>query len=532
MVTHDLAYADLIFDGYVAPSFLQVKGAKDVGVEFFSLSKSYSMPGWRVGFAVGNQKMIAALTRLKSYFDYGVFQPIQIASIIALNEENACVAGDHRGIPEKKGRPLPGPHAVRVARARAEGDHVRLGADPRTVRAMGSVEFSKLLLQEAKVASSPGIGFGEYGEGYVRFALIENEHRIKQAVKGIRSALAEKKAMIRVGIIGLGTVGRGTYRILREHRALIAQKTGLDIALAGAAEIDAERRKRPCRRRTPAFFAARSELIDDPAIDIIVELIGGTGYAFDLITAALRKGKWVVTANKALLAEKGNEIFDLAAEDGCEIGFEASVCGGIPVIRAIRDGLVGNRIDYLLGILNGTSNYILTQDERRRRLFRPSPRGRAAGRFCGKRPDPRRRGPRRRPQALHTGASRLRLPPFHGRYRKGRHLRDRTHRHRLREGAGLQDQAAGGRERRRRGNRGEGDAGNAARNAPHEQRKRRLQRGLCPGRPGRPQPVLREGRRSGPDGQRGGERYCRYGGKDKRAARQAGHALLGREKEG
>jgi homoserine dehydrogenase len=166
--------------------------------------------------------------------------------------------------------------------------------------------------------------------------------------------------MIRVGIIGLGTVGRGTYRILREHRPLIAQKTGLDIVLAGAAEIDAERRK-GLGEDDPRFFRSASELIEDPEIDIIVELIGGTGYAFDLITTALRKGKWVVTANKALLAEKGDEIFDLAAETGCEIGFEASVCGGIPVIRAIRDGLVGNRIHYLLGILNGTSNYILSK---------------------------------------------------------------------------------------------------------------------------------------------------------------------------
>ncbi len=166
--------------------------------------------------------------------------------------------------------------------------------------------------------------------------------------------------MTRVGIIGLGTVGRGTYRILREHRSLISQKTGLDVVLAGAAEIDAERRE-GFQEADPRFFRSAVELVDDPAIDIIVELVGGTGYAFDLIAAALKKGKWVVTANKALLAEKGNELFDLAEKAGCEIGFEASVCGGIPVIRAIRDGLVGNRISYLLGILNGTSNYILSK---------------------------------------------------------------------------------------------------------------------------------------------------------------------------
>ena len=319
--------------------------------------------------------------------------------------------------------------------------------------------------------------------------------------------------MIRVGIIGLGTVGRGTYRILREHRALIAQKTGLDIALAGAAEIDAERRN-ALVQEDPRFFRSASELIDDPAIDIIVELIGGTGYAFDLITGALKKGKWVVTANKALLAEKGNELFDLAAEEGCEIGFEASVCGGIPVIRAIRDGLVGNRIDYLLGILNGTSNYILSKMSEEGVSFDQALSDAQRAGFAESDPTLDVEGLDAGHKLCILGASRLRLPPFHGRHRKERHLRDRSHRHRLCEGAGVQDQAAGGRERRRRGNRGEGDAGNAARNAPHEQRKRRLQRGLRPGRPGRPQPVLREGRRCRPDGQRGGERYCRYGGKD------------------
>ncbi len=185
MVVHDLAYADLAFDGYRAPSFLEVPGAKDVGVEFFSMSKSYSMPGWRVGFAAGNKRMINALSRIKSYFDYGVFQPIQIASIIALNEGDADV-----------------PEIVEKYRARrdvlCEG-LCRLGWEvekpratmfvwtkiPEKYAAMGSIEFSKFLLTEAKVATSPGIGFGEFGEGYVRFALVENEHRIRQVVKVI-----------------------------------------------------------------------------------------------------------------------------------------------------------------------------------------------------------------------------------------------------------------------------------------------------------------------------------------------------------
>jgi alanine-synthesizing transaminase len=189
LVIHDLAYADLVFDGYKAPSFLQVKGAKDVGVEFFSMSKSYSMPGWRVGFCVGNRRMIAALAKLKSYFDYGVFQPVQIASIIALNEQDDVVpeiAEKYRRRRDtlidglaRAGWYIPKPRATMFVWAKI----------PEPFAVMGSLEFSKLLLTEAKVATSPGIGFGEFGEGYIRLALIENEHRIRQAVKGIRKVL-------------------------------------------------------------------------------------------------------------------------------------------------------------------------------------------------------------------------------------------------------------------------------------------------------------------------------------------------------
>ena len=194
MVVHDLAYADLVFDGLKAPSFLEAEGAKEVGVEFFSLSKSYSMPGWRVGFAVGNARMIAALSRIKSYFDYGVFQPIQIASIIALNEENGSVQEINEKYRRRRdvlcgslgsiGWKVEPPRATMFVWARI----------PEEFASMGSIEFSKLLLREAKVATSPGIGFGEFGEGYVRFALIENEHRIRQAAKGIRTALSKGKA--------------------------------------------------------------------------------------------------------------------------------------------------------------------------------------------------------------------------------------------------------------------------------------------------------------------------------------------------
>jgi len=188
-VVHDFAYADLCFDGYEAPSFLQTPGAKDVGVEIFSMSKSFSMAGWRIAFVVGNAEIIQALTRLKSYLDYGVFQPIQIASIIALNEcepetkvyrdvyktrRDVLIEGLARA-----GWDIEPPKATMFVWGKIPDEH----ADK------GSLEFAKFLLAEAKVAVSPGIGFGREGDGFVRFALVENEHRIRQATRGIRKAL-------------------------------------------------------------------------------------------------------------------------------------------------------------------------------------------------------------------------------------------------------------------------------------------------------------------------------------------------------
>jgi len=186
MVVHDLAYADLVFDGYQAPSFLQVKGAKEVGVEFFSLSKSYSMPGWRVGFCSGNSHMISALTRLKSYFDYGIFQPVQIASIIALNEMDESVRDINAIYKSRRDTLVDGLRRAGWSMEKPRATMFVWAKIPEPFAGMGSLEFSKLLLKEAKVAVSPGIGFGDTGEGYVRFALVENEHRINQAVRGIR----------------------------------------------------------------------------------------------------------------------------------------------------------------------------------------------------------------------------------------------------------------------------------------------------------------------------------------------------------
>ena len=191
MVVHDFAYADLCFDGYKAPSILQVEGAAEVAVEIFSMSKSYNMAGWRVGFCLGNRRMIAALARIKSYLDYGVFQPIQIASIIALREceedtRKICAVYQKRrdvlvtGL-RRAGWLVEPPRGSMFVWARI----------PEPFRSMGSLEFSKLLLEQALVAVSPGIGFGPMGEGHVRFALVENEHRIRQATRSIGQFLKQ-----------------------------------------------------------------------------------------------------------------------------------------------------------------------------------------------------------------------------------------------------------------------------------------------------------------------------------------------------
>jgi len=188
IVIQDLAYAEIAFDGYVPPSILQVKGAKEVAVEFYSLSKTYSMAGWRVGFAAGNKEIIHALYRMKSYLDYGMFQPIQIAAIIALKGDQSCVE-EYRKIYESRRNTLvEGLNRIGWHVEKPKATMFVWAKIPEKFRSMGSLEFAKMLLLDGKVAVSPGIGFGEYGDQYVRFALVENELRIKQAVRGIKRA--------------------------------------------------------------------------------------------------------------------------------------------------------------------------------------------------------------------------------------------------------------------------------------------------------------------------------------------------------
>jgi len=189
LLIHDFAYADLTFDDYRAPSLLQVPGAKAVGVEFFTLSKSYNMPGWRVGFCVGNPKIIAALTRIKSYLDYGMFQPIQIAAIIALNGPQECVKETVDTYRVRRDALVDGLNRIGWSLPKPKGTMFVWAKIPDSYRMMGSLEFAKFLIDKAKVAVSPGIGFGQYGDEYIRFALVENEHRTRQAIQGIKRVL-------------------------------------------------------------------------------------------------------------------------------------------------------------------------------------------------------------------------------------------------------------------------------------------------------------------------------------------------------
>ena len=194
-VVHDIAYADIVFDGYKAPSILQVEGAKDIAVEFYSLSKSYNMPGWRVGFMCGNQSLVAALTRIKSYLDYGMFTPIQVAAIAALEGPQDCVTDICNMYKSRRDVLCDGLNAMGWSVEKPKATMFVWAPIPEQYKEMGSVEFCKKMIIDAKVAVSPGIGFGQYGDDHVRFSLIENEHRTRQALRGIRNMLKKDNVL-------------------------------------------------------------------------------------------------------------------------------------------------------------------------------------------------------------------------------------------------------------------------------------------------------------------------------------------------
>ena len=198
LVVHDLAYADIVFDDFKAPSIMQVPGARDVAVEFFTMSKSYNMAGWRIGFMVGNQRLVSALARIKSYHDYGSFTPIQVAAISALDGPQECVAELRAQYQSRRDVLARGLHEAGWMVDIPKASMYIWAAIPEPYRALGSLEFAKRLLIDAKVAVSPGIGFGEYGDGHVRFALIENEQRTRQAVRGIKDMFRKDGLMPKV----------------------------------------------------------------------------------------------------------------------------------------------------------------------------------------------------------------------------------------------------------------------------------------------------------------------------------------------
>jgi len=206
-VVHDLAYADIVFDGYKAPSILQVPGAKDIAVEFFTMSKSYNMAGWRIGYMVGNSDLVAALSRIKSYHDYGTFTPLQIASIVALEGPQDCVEDIRMTYENRRNVMVKGLHEAGWNVATPKAAMYIWAKIPDHYKELGSLEFSKRLLTEAKLAAAPGIGFGEYGDDHVRLALIENEERIRQAVRGIKDMFRKD------GL--LETFGKGQVRELK-----------------------------------------------------------------------------------------------------------------------------------------------------------------------------------------------------------------------------------------------------------------------------------------------------------------------------
>ena len=193
LIVHDLAYSEICFDGYKAPSFLQVKGAKDIGIELYSMSKTYNMAGWRIGFAVGNRHVIDALAKLKSYYDYGIFTPIQVAAIEALEGDQSCIDEQVEIYRQRRDILVKGLNDIGWEVPTPKATLYVWAPIPEKFRRLGSLKFSELLLKEALVATSPGIGFGVAGEGYIRLALVENELRIKQALRGIRKMMKDDK---------------------------------------------------------------------------------------------------------------------------------------------------------------------------------------------------------------------------------------------------------------------------------------------------------------------------------------------------
>ena len=373
----DIAYAEIYFGDRPPPSILEAPGAFDVAIEFGSLSKTYSMPGWRIGFAAGNTRLVSALTRIKSYLDYGAFTPIQVAAAAALNGPQECVQGfrelyrDRRDVLidglAKAGWQVPRPEAtmfcwapvpepfgqlglVGLRQAAAGGGRGRRGAGDRFRRV-----WRRLCPPGGRREPAPA------ASGGAQHPRLSGAARQRGRGRGARCGMSiAVHSPVRIGIAGLGTVGAATFRLLRDNAELLTQRTGRALAVTAVSARDRGRRRDFDLAGVRWHDDARA-LAEDPQVDLVCELIGGSdGVALELVRASLGCGRSVVTANKAMLAHHGAELAALAEDAKAQLRFEAAVAGGIPIIRSLRDGLVANRILRVSGILNGTSNFILT----------------------------------------------------------------------------------------------------------------------------------------------------------------------------
>ena len=391
LVVHDLAYADLVFDGYEAPSFLQVPGAKDIGVEFFTLSKSYNMPGWRVGFAVGNREMIAALARMKSYLDYGMFQPIQIAAIARAERPAGLRRRDRRALSGAARRALRGPRARRLGRSRSRKATMFVwGRIPEPYRAMGSIEFSKFLLQEAKVAVSPGHRLRRVRRRLR--ALRADRERAPHAPGGARHSEGARRLDASRRPSGPGPRCAPLTEAASALRAMRRCRAARDPRRADRLRHDRHRRRQapaapPRRDRRQARRALRLVRIADidTTRDRGVQLPNGMLVADaarglrgrrhrrrDRADGRLRAGAPLRAGGDRARARASSPPTRrcsrcTAARSSArrraqrvDVGFEASVGGGIPIVRVLRDGVVADRILGVCGIVNGTCNYILS----------------------------------------------------------------------------------------------------------------------------------------------------------------------------
>ena len=421
-IVHDLAYADICFDGWKAPSIMQVPGARDVAVEFFTMSKSYNMAGWRVGFMVGNRDLVNALARIKGYHDYGTFTPIQVATIAALEGPQDCVHEIAATYERRRDVLVKGLRRGRLAGGEAQGVDVRMGADSRALPCDGIAR-----VRQASAGRGEGVGVaghrlrrvrrrpralrddrerGAHAPGHPRHqADVPQRHRARfsarRAERSARSArgVAERRPAgghrgrrddrrrrprtrrdeagiaaplkpLNVGLLGFGTVGRGTFDVLARNAGEIARRAGRPIEVSAIATRSPDRARATAAAASPPHVSTDLKaLVRRRDVDIVCELIGGIEPARELILDAIAHGKHVVTANKALLAHHGTEIFAAAHAKGVMVAFEAAVAGGVPIIKALREGLSANRIEWIAGIINGTSNFILSEMRARGATF-------------------------------------------------------------------------------------------------------------------------------------------------------------------